>query len=253
MGLFGKRPSLPDPRDFMDVGARNKFDPYAIEQVYGQALGRAPTKFELTQFQKFIENGDLGYQDVFDILRGMPESQSRILQEQTTDLENRLSVNDDRILGRAMSSLESQYRKMGRAGSSGFDSSFARSAQDLAMSRQDALNNFYSSGLTGLRGAYAGLSDSARGRGYDLADARTSYNRNLNLAGLGQAYNAALDSRNMQRQQQMAFGQMLGTAAGAGLGAYAGAGTKLGALGGGVMGGQLGGSFGQNIGLLGAR
>lgn len=233
-----------DLSQFRDRGADRKFNPSAVREIYRQALGREPNQNEVIQFQKYYQAGDLEYQDIAEIVGGLPEAQGNMLRSQTTDLEGRLAASDDTILGRAMESLESRYRQLGRPQTSGFDSSFARSAQDLAMSRQDALNNFYSSGLTGLRGAYAARSEGARSRGYDLSDTRTDYNRALNLAALGQAYQSSREDKSLALQRQMASGQLFGTLAGAGLGLAAGGAP------GAYFGGQIGSALGTNYGLL---
>lgn len=236
-----------DPSIFRDSGAGNKFEADKVSSIYQAVLGRAPNQDEIEQFKTFVEKGDLGYQDIAEIIGGLPEAQQNLLQSQTTDLEGRLGASDDRILNRAMSSLESRYRQMGRSQTTGFDSSFARSAEDLAMSRQNALNNFYSSGLTGVRDAYANLGAGTRQRGYNLSDSRTDYNRGLNMAAMGQAYQSNRDQQSFQAQQKQALGQLLGTGLGLGVGGALGG--KFGAY----MGGQLGSSLGQTAGLLGQR
>lgn len=245
-GLGKKRrgPAAIDYTQFYDRGAGIKFDPNAVRGIYQQVLGRDPSQNEIAQFQKYIEMGDLGYQDVAEIIGGGPEAQSRMLEDQTTKLEGRLGASDDLLMGRAMSALESRYRQLGRPSTTGFDSSFARSAQDLALSRQDALNNFYSSGLTGLRDAYAGLGSAMRQRGYKLYDDRTEYNRAINVGALGQAYQRAAEDRSLEMQRRMAGGQLAGTLLGAGIGASMGG--PLGAY----AGGTIGSGVGANYGLL---
>jgi len=233
-----------DPSRYYDRGAGNTFDANQIKEIYIQTLGREPNQREIDQFRVYVQNGDLGYQDIAEIVGGLPEAQNNMLREQTTDLEGRLAASDNAMLDRSFGQLQAQYRRLGRADSSGLASSFARSAGDLALSRQNALNNFYSAGLTGVRDSYLGRSEASRARGYDLSDQRTNYNRALNVAALGQAYNASREDKALEVQRRMASGQLLGTVAGAGLGA------AVGGVPGAYVGGTLGSGLGANYGLL---
>src|SRR3990172_3803677 len=73
-----------DPSMYYDRGGGNKVDPHAVRQVYLDVLGREPNQREVVQFQKYVESGDLGYQDIAEIVGGLPEAQNQMLQTQTT-------------------------------------------------------------------------------------------------------------------------------------------------------------------------
>jgi len=235
-----------DPASWYDKGEGKTFEPDRIRFIYQQALGREPNNNEIEQFKKYLEAGDLQYQDVAEIVSGLPEAQKSRLNAYTTDLEQRLGANDQAILGRGLEQLESRYRQLGRSESTGLASSFARTAGDLALERQGALNAFYGGGLNSLQNAYSQRATESRARGYDLENRRYDFNNSLTLARLGAAYQDQRDDKSLAIQRSQAQGQLFGTVAGAGLGYAATGGNPLGAY----VGGQLGSGIGQNYGLL---
>lgn len=243
-GLSGGRPgggaSVPIP---YDRGAGKTVDPAMLSQAFNQALGRNPEPDELEFFSQFIKNGDLGYEEIGQILSGGPEAGEQRLEDYTGRYENRLRGSDDYLLGRAADTATQKFLTQGRGDTSALGAQIASAGQGLASDRQRLLADFYGGGLTGLQNQYANRGTAVQNRGYALGDARTQYNRDLDLSVFGyntqkKDYNEAMNLQNYYQKQNALFG-LLGAGVGAGLGGAAGG--KYGALLGAGIGKQAGG------------
>lgn len=143
-----------------------------ISQQYQRVLGRDARSDELEFFKKFMKDNDLTSFEVGQILEGLPEAQEATVRRQGAEIEPMLAASDERILGRASDTIQGNFRRLGRPGSSGYAGAFAQAARDLALSRQGELAQFYTGQLPQVREQAFGLGGQAQSRGFGLRDER---------------------------------------------------------------------------------
>lgn len=224
----------------------------AIADAFTKVLGRSPSKAEIDYFQKFINQGDLSELEVEQILGGLPEAQQTRLTQQGQQYGDMLAANDSNLLAKAYGQANSDFRRLGRADSSGLNSAYAGAAQNLGMNRQNALAQFYGQGLQGINQSYAGLGQGVQDRGYGLRDDRTKFDRDFSLAQYwytrqSNDYQDQLNAQNRANRRGAILG-LGGAALGAVAGGYGGSMLGPGFIGGGAkmgagFGGQMGGIF----------
>jgi hypothetical protein len=174
----------PDWRSLLE-NPNNAVDQTRIMRVFQQVLGRSPDQNEMESLSRYIKNGDLDYHEIEQLVSGLPEASRSRLESDTTAYGNRLGASDNEILGRAGDTAVSQFARLGRGETSGIGAQLASAGRDLAMSRQQALADFYGRGLQGIQGQYQMLSQGNLDRGRNLADSRTAYNRQLSTGAYG--------------------------------------------------------------------
>lgn len=152
-----------------------------LADEFQRVLGRAPSKAELAFFNKFITENDLQDFEVGEILGALPEAQQKRLPQQFEQYSQALAGQDQALLDRAASQLQSNFAQQGRSiTGSGYQAAYANAARDLAISRQPALASFYRQGLQNINQGFQagrGIMD----RAYGLRDDRRDYNRALDM------------------------------------------------------------------------
>lgn len=222
----------------------------AIEDVYRNVLGRAPTQAEVSHFKKFMDAGDLDEMEIGQILGSLPEAQQARNLAQGKEYESLLGQGDASMLAKSYGQAMGDFRRMGRPDSSGLASAYANASQNLALQRQNQLAQFYGQGMSNVGQNYMGLGQDAQSRGYGQRDDRTRFNRDLDLAKYwytrqSNDYQDQLNAQNRANRTGAIAGLAGGVLGGVG-GAFAGApfgmtgpGARMGA----GFGGQLGGIF----------
>ena len=218
-----------------------------IESQYKQFLGRSARPDELSFFQELFNSGDLKPYELGQFLQGLPEAQEARLPGQTQRFGEALGGQDTAILGRAADVARSQAVRLGRPDTSMIGSQIASAGQNLAMSRQGAIAQFYGQGIGQVNNSYLGGSDIALSRAYGLGDERRQFERDKSLAESNynrqqNDFNNYLNSQRRHSRSQGAGG-LLGAGIGAGLGWAASGGNPYGGFLGASVGGKLGGIF----------
>lgn len=207
-----------------------------VGQAYLNLLGRQATPEELNHFAAFMDEGHLNANEIGQVLQSLPEYQSKLLESNTNAYGAKLGANDNAILDQAAAKINSNFAGLGRPVSSGMTGAFSQAAQNLAMSRQSALADFYGRGLnnnaamTASQGQNAldrgyGLRDEHRKRGYEIEDyyrQKNDYADAMNSGGLGKMNFGDFAAAGLQGAAKLGANY---------LGAYAGAkGLKAGGL-----------------------
>jgi hypothetical protein len=223
----------------------NGVDSSRINQEFQSALGRPATQDEIDHFSKYVKSGDISYDEIGQVVQGLPEAQSARLNQYGQQYADKLGASDNQILGRAADVANSQFVRLGRGNSSALGSQIASAGQQLALGRQSALAQFYGQGYGSLMDQYGNQGQGAMQRAYGLTDSRTAYNRQLQGARYGYQADQNNSVQLMNQQQDINRRQAFGSLVGAGLGAAIGA-----SNGGGMAGARLGAGIGSNAGGL---
>lgn len=221
-------------------------NPIEIQNYFQQHLGRAPSQGEVDFLNKFISRGELSLGEIGFLVQGLPEAQERLLGRQTGQLESRLAQADTTTLDRAVPQVNARLAALGRQGSSAFEGALAQQLGQGAAQRQSMLAQFYGGGLRDIAGQYAGLSQGALGRGYQVRDTERDLDFQRSQQERAKSIYDEYLNRQAGTQRRAALGGLIGAGLGAGLGFMGPAGGAKTAL----LGASLGSGVGQNAGGL---
>jgi len=214
----------------------------AIAQQYAEILGRPPRKDEEDYFLGLMTDDAISPFEVGQIIQGLPEFQSRQLNQNADAYSQRLGAADQDILAKSAAAANSQFANQGRGVTSAMGAQVAQAGASLAQQRQALLAQFYGQGLQNNQALTQQYGQNGLERGYGLRD--ESRQRAYQMADMDKYQNISESYLNRQRstQRNQMYGQLAGTAVG-----------SLGFLGGptnGFAGMKAGSAVGGNIGGL---
>lgn len=143
---------------------------FGVEQQFLRILGRPPRPDELEYMVGLMTDEAMSANEIGQVLQGMPEFQSRQLDQNAQKYGQALDASNQGVLNQAAATAQSSLASLGRPGSSAMGASILSAGGDLARQRQSALAQFYGQGLQQNQALTQGYGQNALARGYGLRD-----------------------------------------------------------------------------------